>query len=124
MSDQLRDRKIAILATDGVEQVEYEEPRKAVEAAGATATLVSIKDDEIQAMHGDLDQGDRFPVEAAVVNLAAEDFDALILPGGTINPTASGPIRTRSTSSARSPRPASRSARSVTGRGPWSRPAC
>ncbi|GAB3740140.1 type 1 glutamine amidotransferase domain-containing protein [Microlunatus parietis] len=86
MTDELRDRKIAILATDGMEQVEYEEPRKAVEEAGAIATLVSIKDDEIQAMNGDLDPGDRFPVEAAVVNVAAEDFDALILPGGTINP--------------------------------------
>ena len=86
MTDELRDRKIAILATDGMEQVEYEEPRTAVENAGAIATLVSIKDDEIQAVHGDLDQGDRFPVEAAVVNVAAADFDALILPGGTINP--------------------------------------
>jgi protease I len=86
MTDELRGRKVAILATDGMEQVEYEQPRQAVEDAGATATLVSLKPGEIQAMNGDIDKGDRFPVEAVVADVSADDFDALILPGGTMNP--------------------------------------
>ncbi|HLT60412.1 MAG TPA: type 1 glutamine amidotransferase domain-containing protein [Microlunatus sp.] len=86
MSDELRGRQVAVLATDGVEQIEYERSRQAVEAAGAVVTLVSVHDGEIQAMNGDIEQGDRFTVDAVAVNLAAADFDALILPGGTINP--------------------------------------
>lgn len=86
MSDELRGRKVAILAADGVEQVEYEEPRKAIEEAGGEVTLVSLADGEIQAMHGDIDKGDKFPVDHKVSDISADQFDALILPGGTINP--------------------------------------
>lgn len=86
MADELRGRTIAILATDGVEQVELEKPRQAVEQAGATVALVSIQDGQIQAMHGDIDKGDTFTVDQVVSGADAESYDGLILPGGTINP--------------------------------------
>jgi deglycase len=86
MSNELRGRKVAILATDGVEQVEYEEPRKAVEEAGGEVSLVSVQDGEIQAMHGDIEKGDKLQVDHKVSDVSADQFDALILPGGTINP--------------------------------------
>jgi len=86
MSEQLRGRTVAILATDGVEQVELTEPMAAVERAGGTATLVSIADGEIQAMNADVNAADTFPVDATVDEVTVDDFDALILPGGTTNP--------------------------------------
>jgi protease I len=86
MADELRGRRVAILATDGVEQVEYEQPRQAVEQAGAQVTLLSIHDGEIQAMNADIDKGDTFRVEQLVSEVSPDDFDALILPGGTVNP--------------------------------------
>jgi protease I len=86
MADELRDRKIAILAADGVEQVELEQPRQAVQDAGAQTVLLSLDDGEIQAMNGDINPGDTFAVDAKVGDASVEDFDALILPGGTINP--------------------------------------
>ena len=75
MADELRDRKIAL-----------EQPRRAVEEAGARAVLLSLDDGEIQAMNGDIDKGDTFAVDAKVADASVEDFDALILPGGTVNP--------------------------------------
>ena len=85
-SGPLTGRRVAILATDGVEQVELVEPRRAVEEAGATVTLLSLEAGEIQAMNGDLEPADTFPVDQVVSEVSADDFDALILPGGTINP--------------------------------------
>jgi protease I len=86
MADELRQRRIAILAADGVEQVELEQPREAVQAAGAQTVLLSIDDGEIQAMNGDIDKGDTFAVDGTVGDASIGDYDALILPGGTINP--------------------------------------
>jgi deglycase len=86
MADELRGRRVAILATDGVEQVELEQPRQAVERAGAQAELISIHPGEIQAMNHDINPGDRFAVDREVSEASAADYDALILPGGTINP--------------------------------------
>jgi protease I len=86
MADELRDMKIAILATDGVEQIELEQPRKAVQDAGAQTQLLSLDDDQIQAMNHDIEQGDTFSVDGRVSDAAVDDFDALILPGGTANP--------------------------------------
>jgi protease I len=86
MTERLRGRTIAILATDGVEQVELEQPREAMEAAGAITHLISPHDGEIQAMHHDIDRGDRFSVDRTVEEVAVSDYDGLILPGGTINP--------------------------------------
>jgi protease I len=85
MPNQLTGRKVAILATDGVEQVELTEPRRALEAEGATVHLVSIKPGEIQGMNH-MDKGDRFRVDREVRSARAEDYDALVLPGGVANP--------------------------------------
>jgi protease I len=85
VADQLQGKKVAFLATDGVEQIEYTEPRKAIEQAGAQAQLVSLKPGEIQGFNH-LDKGDRFPVDVAVSGTSADDYDALVLPGGVANP--------------------------------------
>ncbi len=85
MADELNGKKIAILATDGVEQVELVEPRKAVEQAGARAELLAPKDGEIQAMNHDLEPADKFGVDKLVSDASPSDYDGLILPGGTVN---------------------------------------
>ncbi|AOH37227.1 type 1 glutamine amidotransferase domain-containing protein [Luteimonas sp. JM171] len=85
MDKKLENKTVAILATDGVEQVELTEPRKAVEEAGATVRLLSIKEGEIQGMHHDK-PGDKLKVDGLVTNASVDDFDALILPGGVQNP--------------------------------------
>jgi len=85
MSDQLSGKRIAIIATDGVEQVELERPREAVIAAGATADLLSIETDPIQAMNSDIEPADRFEVDGRIADAAPGDYDGLILPGGTVN---------------------------------------
>jgi protease I len=82
----LRGRTIAILATDGVEQVELEEPRAAVERAGGRTVLISLSSDPIQAMNADVEKADTFPVDLPLASVSADDYDALILPGGTTNP--------------------------------------
>ena len=85
MAGELQGKKIAFLATDGVEQVEYTEPRKAVEQAGARADLVSLEPGQIQGFNH-LDKGDIFPVDKAVSDASADDYDGLVLPGGVANP--------------------------------------
>ncbi|MFC8384516.1 type 1 glutamine amidotransferase domain-containing protein [Nocardia sp. NPDC057272] len=82
----LTGKRVAILATDGVEQVELVQPRAAVEDAGATTTLLSLANGAIQAMNHDVEKGDTFPVDRRVAEAAVDDFDALLLPGGTTNP--------------------------------------
>ena len=86
MADELRDLKIAILATDGVEQVELEQPRDAVRDAGAQVELLSLDDGEIQAMNSDLEPADTFSVDRKVGDVSVDDYDGLLLPGGTCNP--------------------------------------
>ncbi len=85
MAQELDGRRIAFLATDGVEQVELTEPWKAIEQAGATPVLVSIKQGEIQGFEH-TDPGDEFPVDALVSDVSADEFDGLVLPGGVHNP--------------------------------------
>jgi protease I len=84
MPGQLDGKKIAILATDGVEQVELIEPRKALEDAGASTELVSLKPGEILGFNH-LDQGDRLPVDKTVKDASAGDYDAVLVPGGVAN---------------------------------------
>ncbi|GAB3159315.1 type 1 glutamine amidotransferase domain-containing protein [Amycolatopsis stemonae] len=86
MVNSLQGRRVAILAADGVEQVELEQPRQAVLDEGATVELVSLDTGEIQAMNGDIDKGDRFAVDRKVADVQVGDYDALLLPGGTMNP--------------------------------------
>jgi protease I len=77
--------RVAFLATDGVEEIEYTEPRKAVESAGGTAELVSIKNGEIQAVNH-LDKAGTYRVDKHVTDADPADYDALVLPGGVANP--------------------------------------
>ena len=85
MADELAGKKIAIIATDGVEEAELTEPRKAVEDAGATAELLSLEEGEIQAMESDIDKAGTYAVDGLVADASADGYDGLILPGGTIN---------------------------------------
>ncbi len=78
-------KRVAFLATDGVEEVEYTEPRKAIEEAGGSAELISIKGGEIQAVNH-MDKAGTYPVDKQVRDAAATDYDALVLPGGVANP--------------------------------------
>jgi protease I len=86
MADELQGKRIAILAADGVEQVELVRPREAVEQAGAHTELLSLETGEIQAMNHDLEPADRFPVDKTVADASPDDYDGLLLPGGTVNP--------------------------------------
>ncbi len=83
----LQGKHVAVLMTDGVEQVEYTVPREFLELNGAQVTLISPKPmgDEIQGFNH-LSPGDRFKVEMDVRDARQGDFDALILPGGVANP--------------------------------------
>src|ERR1700743_2532589 len=81
MEDELTGKTIAIIATDGVEQVELTEPRKAVESAGASTLLLSPSTGEIQAMNSDIDPADTFTIDKAVSDASPEEYDGLILPG-------------------------------------------
>ena len=86
MTDELTDRRIAILAASGVEQVELVQPRQAVEDAGARTELLSLETGEIQAMDSDINPADTFTADRAVADASIDDYDALILPGGAVNP--------------------------------------
>lgn len=88
MTANLTDRKIAFLvAPEGVEQVELTQPWKAVRDAGGNAELVSTRAGSIQAFNH-LDKADTFPVDRVVGEVTAQDYDALVLPGGVANPDA------------------------------------
>ena len=86
MADKpLQGKRIAFLATDGVEQVELTKPWEAVEEAGATPVLLSIEEGEIQGFEH-LDKGETFRVDETVAKTSADEFDGLVLPGGVANP--------------------------------------
>jgi protease I len=86
VSGRLSGTRIAILAADGVERVELEQPRQALDEAGAETVLVSIAAGEIAARNQDLEDAGSFAVDRVVSDVTPEDFDALFLPGGTVNP--------------------------------------
>ena len=86
LEQPLLGRRVAVLATDGVEQVELTEPWSAIEAAGAAVSLVSLEPGVIQAMNHDTEAADTFRVHHVVTDVAASDFDGLVIPGGTTNP--------------------------------------
>ncbi|WP_213803629.1 type 1 glutamine amidotransferase domain-containing protein [Granulicella sp. dw_53] len=85
MSNELKGKKIAILATDGFEQVELTDPKKNLEAAGATVEVLSIKSGEIKGWDVN-DWGKKVKVDHLVKDSKPADYDALVLPGGQINP--------------------------------------
>lgn len=84
-SETLKGLKVAILVTDGFEQVEMTEPRQALDEAGAETQLVSPKNGQVKAWNF-TEWGDTFPVDTHLDSARPEDFDAILLPGGVINP--------------------------------------
>jgi protease I len=84
---KLSGKRVAILATDGFEQVELTEPRRLLDEAGAKTVLVSLKKGKIQGFHH-LDKADQFEVDMALEQADAAEFDGLVLPGGVANPDA------------------------------------
>jgi protease I len=86
MANELQGRRVAILAADGVERVELEKPQEVIHDAGGETTLVSIKEGTIVARNNDLEEAGTFEVQRVVSDASADDFDALLLPGGTVNP--------------------------------------
>jgi protease I len=85
MPQQLKDRRIAILATDGFEQSELVEPKQALSAAGARVDVVAPKAGSIRGWKTD-DWGDEVAVDVPLAEAQAEAYDALVLPGGVLNP--------------------------------------
>ena len=85
MADKLQGKRVAFLATDMVEQVELTEPWKAVEAAGGTPELVSLEEGVFQGFDH-YDKGESFKVDRTVEEASADDYDALVIPGGVGNP--------------------------------------
>jgi protease I len=81
----LSGKKVAILVTDGFEQVELTEPRKALDQAGAQTSVVSPKADKVRGWKS-TEWGDELKVDLALDKANPEDFDALLLPGGVMNP--------------------------------------
>jgi protease I len=84
---QLSNKKVAVLAADGYEQSELESPVKALKDAGATVEIISLKPGKIKSMK-DHEWSDSVSVDQTVDEAKASSFDALLLPGGVINPDA------------------------------------
>ena len=85
MANELQGKKIAILiAPVGTEQVEFVQPKQAVEAAGASVDVVGLQTGDAQTMNSDVNPGDTLTVEKAVSAVSAGDYDGLIVPGGTV----------------------------------------
>lgn len=84
---RLEGKKVAVLATDGFEQVELEKPVAALRAAGAQVEVIAPKDGEIQGFNHH-DKGDKVRVDRALASASPRDYDAIVLPGGVINPDA------------------------------------
>src|SRR5579862_2310389 len=121
MAEQkLNGKRVAIIATDMVEQVELTEPRKALDEAGATTELLSIKPGKIQGFTH-YEKGDQFPVDRLIEEADAGEYDALLIPGGVGNPDTMRMHENASSSCATSSTQASRSPSSVTARGCSSR---
>lgn len=84
-SNPLAGKTVAILVADGFEQVELTSPKKALEDAGATTKIISLKSGQVQGWKH-FDKADSFPVDATAKEARADNFQALLLPGGVANP--------------------------------------
>lgn len=85
MANNLEGKKIAIVVTDGFEQVELTEPKKALEEAGAETHLIALKDGEVKGWNH-TDWGDKFKVDKTIDSVNADDYNGLLLPGGVMSP--------------------------------------
>jgi protease I len=84
-SDKLKGKRIAIVATDGFEQVELTEPQKYLKNEGAEVDIISLKSGSIKGWDK-TDWGDKVDVDKVIDDVRVADYDALVLPGGQINP--------------------------------------
>lgn len=82
---KLTDFRVAVIAADGFEESELTEPMKALEEAGARVTIVSLKPGQIQGVRNDLDKSIKVEVDCTIAEVSADEFDAVHLPGGTVN---------------------------------------
>jgi protease I len=87
MDTTLKGRRVAIILTDGFEQIEMTSPREALENAGARCVLIAPEAGEVQGFKHH-DKADKFPVDLTLTKADASDFDAVLLPGGVINSDA------------------------------------
>jgi protease I len=85
MTKDLSDKRVAILVANGFEQIEMTSPREALEGAGAETDLISIEDDEVKGWEH-IEWGDTFEVDVRIDDADPDDYDALLLPGGVMNP--------------------------------------
>lgn len=85
MSNELRNKRVAVLVEDGFEQSELVEPKEALEAAGAAVDIVSPRDRKVKGWKH-TNWGDEFPVDRKLDAVSADEYDALLLPGGVMNP--------------------------------------
>jgi putative intracellular protease/amidase len=116
-NDTLKGLNVAILVTDGFEQVELTEPRKALDEAGATTKIVSPKHPRVRAWNF-TNWSIELPVDVDLDQAKPEDFDALLLPGGVINRTRFALSQMRYLSRRRSSMPENRLQRSAMVPGP------
>jgi protease I len=87
MAQELQGKRVAfVVANEGVEQIELISPWEAVDATGGTAVLIAPQQGEVQCVHGDTNPAAAFEAELTTAEAKAEDFDALVLPGGVANP--------------------------------------
>jgi protease I len=85
VANELQGRRVAILiAPVGSEQVEFVQPKQAVEEAGATVDVIGLQTGEAQTMNSDVNPGETFTVDKTVSDVSADDYDGLIVPGGTV----------------------------------------
>lgn len=85
MAESLTDTNVAVLlAQRGTEEVEFTEPKGAVEDAGASTDVVGAETGEVQTVNNDLDPGDTFEVEKTFPEVSPDDYDALVVPGGSV----------------------------------------
>lgn len=85
MTTDLQDCRVAILiAPRGTEEPEFVQPREALENAGAKITVVGLEAGEARTVNGDLEPGGQYPVDKTFAEVSADDFDALVVPGGTV----------------------------------------
>jgi protease I len=85
VANELQGKKIAILlAPVGTEQAEFEEPKKALESEGATVDVVGLQTGDAQTMNSDVNPGDTFTVEKTFSEVSADEYDGLVIPGGTV----------------------------------------
>src|SRR5258708_7179984 len=82
---KITDFRVAVLATDGYEESELTEPVQALKGAGARVTILSLKPGQIQGVRHDLDKTVKVKVDRVIRDVSAEEFDAVHLPGGTVN---------------------------------------